>query len=138
MTKSLLSKKSVIVALITFIGLFLFVFIAPMVVPLDLNYTDPLQQNVPPCYSLRSVPKRLKKSVADINGFSDFTVGVSKAGELFVWGNTKERLSGEDLKNLPSETEEGVMFAAAGKDHILAVTKSGKLYCHSYRRCCSQ
>ena len=127
LTKSLLSKKSVIVALITFIGLFLFVFIAPMVVPLDLNYTDPLQQNVPPCYSLRSVPKRLKKSVADINGFSDFTVGVSKDGELFVWGNTKERLSGEDLKNLPSETEEGVAFAAAGKDHILAVTKSGKL-----------
>ena len=124
---SLFSKKSVIVASIVLIGLFLFVFIAPMVVPLDLNYTDPLQQNVAPSYSLRSMPKGLKKSIENVNGFSDFTVGVSKEGELFVWGNTEEPLSGKDLKKVPEQAKKGVAFAAAGKDHILAVTKEGEL-----------
>ena len=46
--KTLLKKKSVVIAAFVLIALFLFVFLAPLVVPLDLNYTDPLQQNVPP------------------------------------------------------------------------------------------
>lgn len=127
LARSFFSKKSVVVALSALIGLFLFVFIMPVFFPLDINYTDPLQQNVAPTYSLRSVPKELKNSVKDINGFSDFTVGVSGTGKLYVWGNTKNKVSGANLKNAPSETEEGVLFAAAGKDHILALTKSGKL-----------
>lgn len=127
LVRSFFSKKSIVAALSTLIGLFLFVFIMPAFFPLDINYTDPLQQNVAPTYSLRSVPKELKKSVRDINGFSDFTVGVSGTGELYVWGNTKNKVSGVNLKAFPSETEEGVLFAAAGKDHILAFTKGGKL-----------
>ena len=35
-------KKSAVVALVVLLGLFLFVFIAPAFVSLDINYTDPL------------------------------------------------------------------------------------------------
>lgn len=122
------SKKSAVVALITFMGLFLFVFIAPLFVSMDSNYTDALQQNVAPGYSLRALPKALKNEIAYVDGFSDFTVGVSQSGKLYVWGNTKNRLQGYDLKSVPKQVyEEGTAFASAGKDHIIALTNRGNV-----------
>ena len=126
--KAFFRRKSALFALSLLLGLFLFVFIAPTIVRLDKNYTDPLQQNAPPSYSLRAVPKGLKKDIAEINGFADFTVGISRKGKLYVWGNTKDRLQKRDLKTLPKQVKaEGVLAAAAGKDHIIAVTKSGEI-----------
>ena len=126
--KAFFSKKPAIVALVLLLSLFLFVFIAPAFLPMDVNYTDPLQQNVAPDYGMRSLPRALKEDVAKIDGFAGFTVGLSGAGEVFVWGNAKDRLSGVDMKELPSEVKDyGAAHVAAGKDHILAVTKSGKL-----------
>lgn len=126
--KKFFSKKSAIVALIVFVALFAFVFIAPLFAPIDVNYTDPLQQNVAPVYSLRKVPKRLKNNVVVIDGFAGFTAGLNKDGEVFVWGETKDRLNKRDLKNIPNEiVREGASFLASGKDHILALTKTGKL-----------
>ncbi len=121
-------KKTAVGALVVLLALFAFVFIAPIFISLDINYTDPLQQNVPPGYGLTSVPKKLKKGIADINGFADFSVGLSKTGEVFVWGNTKNRLQGSDLKKIPDEVKkESALAVAAGKDHILALTKEGKI-----------
>ncbi len=121
-------KKSAVVSLVTFIALFAFVFIAPLFMPMDVNYTDPLQQNVSPVYSLRSVPKKLKKSVAYIDGFSGFTVGLSRSGKVFVWGSKKDKLLQMNYADIPTEIqEEGAAFVAAGKDHILAITKGGKV-----------
>lgn len=122
------AKKTAVVALILIIGLFAFVFIAPAFVSLDINYTDPLQQNVAPIYTLKKVPRALKKSVSNIDGFSEFTVGLSKDGNVFVWGDTKDRLSGRDYKDLPTAVErDGAAKIAAGKDHILALTNGGEL-----------
>ena len=121
-------KKSAVVAAVFLITLFLFVFIAPLFISLDINYTDPLQQNVAPTYSLRALPRGLKKEIADVNGFADFTVGLGGNGELFLWGNTKDRLKKTDLKNIPDEVKrEKVAHVAAGKDHVLCVTKAGKI-----------
>ncbi len=121
-------RKTAVIALAFLLGLFLFVFIAPIFVTMDVNDTDPLQQNVAPIYSMRSVPNSLKKRVLNINGFSDFTVGVSEEGEVFVWGNTKDRLRNFDLKDVPEEVKKvGAAFVSAGKDHVLALTKEGKI-----------
>ncbi len=125
--QAFLRKKSAVVALVVLCGLLLFVFLAPIFIPLDINYTDPLQQNVAPGYSLQKLPRRLKKEVREINGFADFTVGLNKAGEVFVWGNTKERLSGGDLADIPSALSDGASFVGAGKDHILAISKKGQI-----------
>ena len=129
-------KKSAVFALIFLVLLFLFVFIAPLFLPLDINYTDPLQQNISPGYSLCSPPRALKKNVKTIDGFSDFTVGVSHTGELYVWGNTKNRLTKINVKKYPdSVRDEGVVTASAGKDHIAAVTKTGKIVCWGDNSC---
>lgn len=126
--RAFFARKSAVVALGLLVALFLFSFIAPRFVPLDIHFTDSLAQNVPPCSTLRSVPKGLKGQAAFIDGFSDFTIGVSSEGKLFVWGNTKNSLTKTDLKDVPDAVrDEGVAFAAAGKDHIVAVTKTGKL-----------
>ena len=121
-------KKTAVVACVLLAAIFLFVFVAPIFTPMDVNYTDPLQQNVPPSYSLRAVPKQLKKGIADINGFADFTVGLSNKGEVRVWGNAKDRLRNVDLKKIPEKVrQEGAVAVAAGKDHIIAVTTGGEI-----------
>lgn len=121
-------KKSAVIASVFFISLLLFVFIAPSFIPLDVNYTDPLQQNVAPIYSLRRVPRGLRTEVAEINGFSDFMVGLSKHGKVFVWGNTRNRLNGVDVSMIPDTVKtQGAAFVAAGKDHVLSITNEGML-----------
>lgn len=126
--KAFFRRKLAVVALVVLISLFLFVFIGPIVVPMDLNYTDPLQANLAPNYTFLSVPKELKNNVRSISGFSSFTIGVSNDNQLYIWGSTKDQLSGVDLSNFPEEvTRDGVAFAAAGSDHIIAITTKGKV-----------
>ena len=121
-------KKGAVIALVTIIALFLFVFIAPAFVKIRLNDSDPLGQNLAPGYGLSRVPNRLKNQIEHIDGFAGFTVGLSKTGEVFVWGDTKEKLSKTDVKDIPQEVKtDGAVAVGAGKDHILAVTKTGKL-----------
>ncbi len=121
-------RKTAVVALAVLAALFLFTFIAPFFVALDVNDTDSLQQNSEPGYTLRSMPKDLRGRVVDVNGFADFTVGLSTEGGVYVWGNTKDKLSKADLKKIPEEVQrEGAVRVAAGKDHVIAVTKSGRV-----------
>lgn len=121
-------KKAAVGSLLFLVALFLFVFIAPLFVRLDVNYTDPLQQNIAPVYSLRRVPRRLKRQISVIDGFADFTVGLSREGEPFAWGSVKDRLNGRDMSAFPEKLiEDGGAMIAAGKDHALALTKTGYL-----------
>ena len=121
-------KKGAVAALVLWLALFLFVFIAPSFIKLDINDTDPLSQNLSPGYGLTRVPRGLKKQIQKIDGFAGFTVGLNWDGEVFVWGDSKEKLGKMDLKNIPQEVlDEGAVEIGAGKDHILAITKTGKL-----------
>ena len=126
--KALFKRKSALVAAIGILSLFLFTFIAPLFVPMDINYTDPLQQNVAPCLSLRKIPKRLRGEIAQVDGFSDFTIGLSQSGKVFVWGNGKNALNDINVADIPLElAQSGAEKIAAGKDHALAISHSGKL-----------
>ena len=127
--KAFFRRRLAVVALVVLVSLFLFVFIGPYFFPMDLNYTDPLQANMAPIYSLLRVPEGLENNVRTINGFSDFTVGVSNDGEFFIWGKTKNNLTNIDYTTqMPAEIQAGnVMTAAAGSDHIIAITNDGKI-----------
>ncbi len=126
--KAFFRKPLAVIALVVLVGLFLFVFIGPKLVPMDVNYTDPLQANIAPNYSFMRVPAELAGNVRNINGFSSFTVGVSNDDEFFIWGNTKNELTNADYSNVPEEVANGkVAFAAAGSDHIIAITTDGKI-----------
>ncbi len=126
--KTFFRRKIAVTALVVLVSLFLFVFIGPLFLPMDINYTDALQKNMAPNYSLLKVPSGLKKNIRDINGFSNFTVGVSNDNELFIWGATKDALTDVDLSDFPEEIkEDNVYMAAAGLDHVIAMTTDGKL-----------
>ncbi|MBR2986695.1 MAG: ABC transporter permease subunit [Clostridia bacterium] len=126
--KAFFRRKIAVVALCVLIAMFLFVFVGPVIFPMDMNYTDPLQMNLAPVMSMRSVPRALRGNIRSINGFSNFTVGVSNDNNLYVWGATEDALTGVDMADFPAEITEGnVAYAAAGRDHIIAITTDGKI-----------
>lgn len=126
--KAFFRRKLAVCALVVLVAMFLFVFIGPYFFPMDLNYTDPLQANMAPNYTLMKVPGDLKDNIREINGFSDFTIGVSQDNTLYLWGNVKNQLTGVDFSQYPEEIQPGkVAHAAAGSDHIIAVTTDGKV-----------
>lgn len=126
--KNFFSRKLAVTALVILVGLFLFVFIAPNFISIDLNYTNGLQRNIAPNYTMRKVPKALKNNVKDIDSYSNFSVGLSNDGKVYVWGDSKNRLSNLDYASLPKEVkEEKVEFVAVGYDHLIAITESGKV-----------
>lgn len=126
--KAFFRRKLAVCALVVLIGMFLFVFIGPKFFPMDLNYTDPLQANMAPINSMMKVPDELKNNIKEINGFSDFTVGVSNDNNFYLWGKTKNNLTNVDFTKYPDEIQPGkVVHAAAGSDHIIAITTDGKV-----------
>ena len=126
--KAFFRKPLAVIALVVLISLFLFVFIGPKIVPMDVTYTDPLQANLAPNFTFMKVPGDLENNVRSISGFSSFTVGVSNDNEIFLWGNTKNVLTGADYTKFPAEiTGDNVAFASAGSDHLIAITTEGKV-----------
>ncbi len=126
--KAFFRRKLAVVALVVLISLFAFVFIGPYFFPMDLTYVNTNMANMPPNYSLLDVPSELEDDIRLISGFSDFTVGVSNQNTLYIWGNTKDILSNIDYAAFPEEIQEGnVVTAAAGLDHIIAITTDGKI-----------
>ena len=126
--KAFFRRKLAVVALVVLVSLFLFVFIGPYFFPMELTYTDPLQANMAPIYSLLKIPNELANDVRIINGFSDFTVGVSNDNDCYMWGKTKNPLTKVDYSKIPEQIQDGnVLTAAAGSDHIIAITTDGKI-----------
>lgn len=127
-TKAFFRRKLAVVALCVLVAMFLFVFIGPSFVPMNLNYTDPLQANMAPNNTLMTVPAGLKDNIRDINGFADFTVGVSQDNSFYIWGNIKNNLTGVDYTQYPDAIQPGnVVAASAGSDHIIAITADGRV-----------
>ena len=126
--KAFFRRKLAVVALIVLVSLFLLVFIGPLFVPMDLTYTDKLQANIAPNYSMLSVPAGLKDNIRSISGYANFTVGVSNDNTLYMWGYTQNNLTNEVYHVFPEEIQEGKVFAAAaGTDHVIAITTDGKV-----------
>lgn len=125
-----LSRKLAVGALILLIAMFAVMFIGPLFMPKYRdNYTDVTQQNIAPTMSLMSVPKELQGDIKYIDGFGTFTVGVSNAGKLYVWGSTQLGTTGIDIKDIPEEVQNAkIAYASAGFDHIVAIGEDGKVY----------
>lgn len=126
--KAFFRRKLAVAALIVLVAMFLLVFIGPEFMPMDLTYTDALQANIVPNYTFLSVPDELDGNVKDINGYANFSVGVSNDKKLYIWGVTENTMTNVDLGQVPEEIVDGnVAFAAAGSDHIIAITTGGKV-----------
>lgn len=130
--KNFFSKKLAVVALVILVIMFFLVFVGPYIWPMDVNYTQGLHRNLSPGYNFLSIPSSISKDVKDISSFSYFSIGISNEGKLAVWGNTKipNSATNANLKDYPDILEkEKIHFAAAGLDHAVAITESGKVVC---------
>ncbi len=126
--KAFFRRPIAVIALVVLISLFLFVFIGPELVPMNVNYTDPLQANLPPNYSFMKVPGALADNIRDISGFGAFTAGVSNDNEIFIWGNTDNILSDVSYAQLPEGVNANeIAYASAGADHTMAITTDGRV-----------
>ncbi|MBQ8884976.1 MAG: ABC transporter permease subunit [Clostridia bacterium] len=127
--KSFFSKKLAVGALVLLVGIFLFVFIGPVVSPIDLNYAETTHKNLSPGYSFMKTPRAIEKGVKEISSYSTYTLALSKAGKTYAWGKGKQLVSGVNLTEIPKEVKSAkIAHVAAGMDHAIAIGEDGKVY----------
>lgn len=123
-------RKLAVFALGVVIVMFLIVFIGPLFMPkYKDSYTEITQKSVPPNFRMLSVPKELQSDIKMIDSYGSFTVGLSNAGKVYVWGATKIGTTGIDVKNIPEKVlNTKIVMVAAGIDHIIAIGEDGIVY----------
>ncbi len=120
-------NKLAMAGLIIFLLIFLFVLIGPLFFPLNLGDSDETQVNVSPGRNMMAVPSAMKKDIGMISPSTQFGIGLSGEGKIYTWGKTKLTPT-KNLKNIPAELKNAtVVKVAAGTDHAVALTSTGKL-----------
>lgn len=128
--KSFFRKPLAVTALVIVVLMFIVSFIGPLMLPMDLSYSESYHANLSPGYRFMKVPKALANNVKSISTYSFFSVGVDNDNNLYVWGNTNMLNSANnvDFSQLPQELQgKKVAFASAGYDHAIAITTEGKV-----------
>ena len=131
MVNNFLERKLAVGALILLICMFIVMFVGPLFMPKYYDsYTEVTQKSIKPTMSMMSVPKELQGDIKMIDGFGSFTVGLSNAGKVYVWGATELGTTGIDIGIIPEEVQNAkIEMVAAGIDHIVAITDQGKVLC---------
>ena len=132
--RSFFERRIAVIAVCVVLAMFLLAFIGPLFMPKYYDsYTEVTQKNVPPTMSMLSVPAELKNDIKMIDSFGSFTVGLSNAGKVYVWGATQLGTTGLDMKDIPQEIRDAkIEYVAAGIDHAVAIDENGKVYCWGY------
>ena len=123
-------RKLAVFALCIVIGMFIFVFVGPLFMPkYSDSYTEVTQKNVPPTMDMMKIPSALKNDIKMIDSYGTFTVGLSNAGNVYVWGASKIGTTDVDVANIPQEVQDAnIVMVGAGIDHIIAIDENGKVY----------
>lgn len=124
-------RPTAVFGLVVFIAIFIFVMVGPYFMPIDLGHSDSNLANLAPGYSMTKVPKAMiKEGVADIAAGQTYGVGLSKAGKIYTWGDTKVSNT-INLSDVPQELTTGevkVTHMAAGNDHVVAIDDEMNFY----------
>ncbi len=134
--RNFMERKLAVGALVLLLLMFVVMFVGPLFMPNYYDaYTEVTQKSIPPTMSMMSVPKELQGDIKMIDGYGSFTVGLSNAGKVYVWGSTKIGTTGVDMKDIPQEVlDANVVMVAAGIDHAVAITDEGKVLCWGYAK----
>lgn len=134
--RNFLERKLAVGALCLLITMFIVMFVGPLMMPNYSDaYTEVTQQSIPPTMSMMAVPKEMKNDIKMIDGYGSFTVGLSNAGKVYVWGAAKIGTTGVDVAEIPEEVQNAkIAMVAAGIDHIVAIGEDGKVYCWGNKR----
>lgn len=125
--KAFFSKKLAVGALCVFVLVFLVMLIGPYFFPLDISYVEESQKNVSPGLNMMKVPSAMKNQVASISSQSTYTLGLSKDGNVYIWGDAT--YIGGDVSDIPQEVRDAnIVYAAAGSDHAIAIAEDGTVY----------
>ncbi len=132
--RGFMERKLAVVALGVVILMFVTVFVGPLFMPnYSDTYTEVTQKDTPPCLSMLSVPGELKNDIKMIDSYGSFSVGLSNAGKVYVWGSTKIGTTGVDVGEIPEEVLNAkIAYVGAGIDHIVAIGEDGKVYAWGY------
>ena len=129
--RTFMERKLAVCALVLLVAMFIIMFVGPMFMPNYYDsYTEVTQKSIEPNMSMMSVPKELKNDIKMIDGYGSFSVGLSNAGKVYVWGSTGIGTTGIDVADIPEEVQNAkIAMAAAGIDHIVAIGEDGTVYC---------
>ncbi len=128
MAKNFFKKTTVRIGLTVFILIFLFVSVGPYFFPLDLSDQDSTLINLPPGYTMMSLPKEMQSNVADIAPGNTYGLGLDADGHVHTWGVTRitEKI---DIADIPEEVQNAELtMIAAGADHAVALDVNGQMY----------
>lgn len=125
--RNFLDRKLAVFALVVLIAMFVTVFVGPLFMPKYYDaYTEVTQKSIAPTMSMMSVPKELANDVKMIDSYGSFTVGLSNAGKVFVWGSTQIGTTGVDMADIPEDVlSSNIVMVAAGIDHAVAIDDKG-------------
>ena len=132
--RNFLERKLAVTALIVLIGMFITMFVGPMLMPKYYDaYTEVTQVSIKPTMKMMSVPEELAGDIKMIDGYGSFSVGLSNAGKVYVWGATEIGTTGVDVSVIPEEVQNAkIVMVAAGIDHIIAIGEDGTVYGWGY------
>lgn len=125
-----MDRKFAVVSVIVVLVMFLVVFIGPYFMPKYYDsFTETTQVDLPPTRSFMAVPAELKNDLKSIDSYGSFSVGLSNAGKVYIWGVTRIGASGVNVKNMPEGiNDKKIAFAAAGQDHAIAIAEDGTYF----------
>ena len=129
--KRFFRKPVAVTALCVLIAMFLFVFIGPIFMPIDLSYTETLHQNVAPNLSMMKLPSAMKENPVSISSQGSFSMGVDKNGDVHTWGYyyTFSKDAVKNVMNIPEAVQNAnIVMGAAGTDHCIAIGDDGTVY----------
>lgn len=125
--KTFLSNRLSMGALIVFLLIAAFMFVAPYFFRIDLGYNEPMQANLPPSTQYMVFPEAMKNGARDVSVGSTFAVGIDKDGNFHAWGD-KVMFAMPDLQATKPADMKNLVKVAAGFDHVLALDADGKLW----------
>ena len=125
--RSFIANKLSMGALILFLAIVAFMFIAPIFFRIDLGYNEPMQADLPPSQKFMQFPEAMRKDALDISAGSTFGVGIDSAGKFHAWGD-KELFAMPDLEATQPKEMTDLVKVAAGYDHVLALDAAGKVW----------
>ena len=123
-------RKLAVIALVVLICMFILVFIGPLFMPRYYDsYTETTHQNISPGFKMMSLPSELSKDIRMIDGYGKFSIGLSNAGKVYVWGDTYDPLTKIEMADIPEAVQNHkIAYVAAGIDHAIAIDEEGHVY----------
>ena len=127
------ARKVSVIAVFVFLFLFLSCMILPIFFPLDVNFHDVTQQNIPPGRTMLNVPPEMANNAKMISVGSTFSVGIDNNGNVHQWGiyppvvETFYPVRSNRLTHIPEDMGR-LKIVSAGLDHIIAVSEDNRVY----------